>query len=505
MMKNRRSIERFSRCALPIVLIMVALSSALPKADGGLQISSRLEIVTFWSDFVSIKWYVKVNLSDPIIRLIMIIPEDVVNGNLSSAGVFTIPKEIDPSTNSTTFSIDGPMPLGTVSEDFPNDKYEANYFIGCNFLSQNSMIALGGNIPGPTDNYQASWSLDNDAAFTSRLSEIPAFALNDIGNMTCWLKLSLSIFHRPPFAAFVGVLVNQVPLWLNISGCILATAVFSSIFYELARSRSRKSKRVSMIDSVVVPISAAVIVFVPVYLLALHPFETPLMVLNVESNLVNVLYLYLAILVVGIVIRIVVSPYEAISGKPTLPQQSETRNTVAESEPQAEKSNPRIGIKKQLQTQRLISELSTRENSTLVISTIAASVSLAILAVALQAVNESWFGSAFVTGFAFSLLSFVYRETTIFLVDSTDCRNLNEIVPPLVSSDKSRETARGRAVFFRMVSVRFLLLMPIAAWLEILLPQAIQGIAWATAFVALSIVSTALSLLERRERKSCSS
>jgi hypothetical protein len=259
--------------------------------------------------------------------MVMIIPEDVIKGNLSSAGVFQLDKESDPLTNSTTFSIEGPVPLGIASDDFPNDRYEANYFLGCNFISQNSSIWLGANIPGPTDNYQASWNLQNDTDFASRLQEIPAFALNDIGNMTCWLKLSLSIFHRPPFATFVGTLVNQVPLCLSIFGYILATTVFTPICIDAIRSRSRKSKRVTMIEGILVPISVAIIVFVPIYLLALHPFETPLIMVKIENNIINLLYLYIGILIGGIVFRVAFSMPETPQNKAVSSQS--TNNTVS--------------------------------------------------------------------------------------------------------------------------------------------------------------------------------
>jgi hypothetical protein len=493
--KNLYPKRRLHYC-FPIILIIFASLYTLPKTNGSLLITSRLEIVTFWSDFVSVKWYLKVNLSDPNIRMVMIIPEDVIKGNLSAAGVFQIDKESDQLTNYTTFLIEGPIPLGILSDDFPNDKYEANYFIGCNFLSQNSSIGLGGSIPGPNDNYQASWSLSIDTNFTSRLHEIPAFALNDIGNMTCWLKLNLSIFHRPPFPTFVGVLVNQVPLWLGIFGCILAVAVFPSICYDLARSRSRKSKRLTMIEGVVVPISAAVIVFIPVYLLALHTFEAPLMMIKAENKLVDLLYLYLAILVIGTVFRVVFSTPDAPQNKPDSSQPMKDNGSKAKSHLGAVKNNENISSEERMRVQRLISELSSRENSTLIVSTIAASASLAILAVATQHGNAPPFDSTFLIGIAFSFIGFIYREVTVFFVDLQDYRSLNLNARPLTSSDRSRKIA----VFSRMFIIRFLLLMPIAAWLEVGLPQEIQGSTWAVSITLLCGVAFTLSLVEHHMR-----
>lgn len=494
-MKNHSSSKRCLLYGVSVIFIVLASFSTVP-AQGSLMITSRLEIDTFWSDFVSLKWYLTVNPSDPNIRMVMIIPEDVINGNLSSAGVYEMSKEFNSAINLTTFSVEGPVPLGTLSDDFPNDRYEANYFVGCNFLSQNSPFELGGNIPGPTDNYQASWSLENDSTFASQVNQIPPFALNDIGNVTCWLKLSLSIFHRPPFASFVGVLVNQVPLWLGIFGCFMAAAAFAPISYDLVRSRSRRSKRITMIEGIIVPISAAVIVFVPVYLLALHAFEAPLMTMKVENNLIKLLFVYVVILVAGIVLRMIVSTPETVMDRAGFSPSNESNNDEPKPEPSAEKNNGNVSLKKQMQIQRLISELSTRENSTLVVSTIAASVSLAILAVAMQSTNAPWFGSSFVMGFAFSLLSFLYRETTIFFVDSKDYTSLNSSLPPLAHSAKTGKTATSG----RMFIMRFLLLMPMAAWVEVTLPQDIQVLSWIASIATLCAVSSILTLRELRLR-----
>ena len=468
----------------------------MQEANGSLRITSRLEIDTFWSDFVSLKWYLSVNLSDVNVRMVMVIPEDVINGNLSSAGVYEMSKEFDSVTNLTTFSVEGPVPLGTLSDDFPNDKYEANYFIGCNFLSQNSTFKLGGNIPGPTDNYQASWSLENDNTFASQVNQIPSFALNDIGNVTCWLRLSLSIFHRLPFASFVGVLVNQVPLWLSMFGCFMAVATFAPISYDLVRSRSRRSKRGTLIEGIIVPISAAIIVFVPVYLLALHAFEAPLMTMKVENNLINLLFVYVVILVVGIALRAMVSTPETVSEKAGFSQSNKSNDIEPKAEPSTEKNSGKLSLKEQMQIQRLISELSTRENSTLVVSTIAASVSLAILAVAMQSTDAPWFGSAFVMGFAFSLLSFLYRETTILFVDSKDYTSLRSSLPPSAQSIKAGKTPTS----VRMFIMRFLLLIPMAAWMEVTLSQGIQVPSWIASIATLCVVSSVLTWRELRLR-----
>jgi hypothetical protein len=242
--------------------------------------------------------------------------------------------------------VDGPLPLGTVSADFPNDRYEANYYVGCNFLPIHSEISLGGNIPGPTDNYQASWSLNNDTTFLPALSKnAPPVVLNDTKNMNYWLKLNLVIFHRPPFPEYVGVLVNQVPLWLGVFGVFLAVVIFVPVSFDLLKKRSSKNSRANLIEGILIPISAAVIVFVPVYMLALHAFEAPLLIMSLEANMVRLLKIYLVVLGIGVILRFFASrreksPIEIIPIKGVQPPEEITQNLqVTLPEDKKEKKN----------------------------------------------------------------------------------------------------------------------------------------------------------------------
>lgn len=294
---------------MAIVMLMAPLN--LTEASNSIAIKSQLEIATFWSDFVFIKWYFRANLNEPNLNMTMLIPGDVLKENFSSGTIFNIDKELDPLTNYTTFSLESPLPLGTISDDFPNDRYEANYFIGCNFLSPNHLIDLGGVIPGPTDNYQASWELRTDPTFKDRVLTLPLFALNGLQDLTHWFRLHLSIFHRPVFQEYMEILVKQVPSTLKLFGVLLAILVFGFVFCDYATSRSLRSKRINLIELLIIPVSAAIIVFVPIYILALHAFETPLTIPKVEQSLIDVLYVYLIIALAGIFLRV-------ISSKPDL-------------------------------------------------------------------------------------------------------------------------------------------------------------------------------------------
>jgi hypothetical protein len=292
---------------LLLLLIPIALNLVVcvVGAERKVEIESRLEIPTFWSDFAFIEWYLTVNLTEPNLDMKMLIPGDVVTMDLNTSfELSSIAKELDSSENHTRFYIETPLPIGVLSGDFPDDEYAANYFIGCNFITQNASIDLGGNIPGPTDNYQVSWTLSSDPNFSEVVSQLPSPALTDLNNITHWLRLRLHIFHRPQFHEYLGILMKQVPSSLEVFGWIVALLVYGRICYDSISNRSIISKSIILVEHLVLPISIAVIVFIPVYILALQPFEAPLTIPIVGRRLVDVLYLYIVILAIGVVLRV---------------------------------------------------------------------------------------------------------------------------------------------------------------------------------------------------------
>lgn len=144
--------------------------------------------------------------------------------------------------------------------------------------------------------------------------------------------------------------------------------------------------------------------------------------------------------------------------KPSLNENDEKE----ESKPERGKGVKALPGKEELRLQRLISELSSRENSTLVFSTIAASASLAIIALLWESTMTEWFDLAFWMGLLFSLAGFLYREATILGIDIEDYKILNLSVPTL----RERSNKRVRTLnFFRMFIIRLFLLIPIGTWI----------------------------------------
>ena len=143
------------------------------------------------------------------------------------------------------------------------------------------------------------------------------------------------------------------------------------------------------------------------------------------------------------------------------------------------------------QVQRMISELSSRENSTLVVSTLAASVSLSILAFVLQPNGSKVFDVAMIMGLLFAMIGFSYREATILGVDTKDYAKLNEYAPSL----RGEATRKRKAInFLRMFLIRFLLLIPVATWILVMYDL---GMSWIIpTCITIGAVSSLFSIAE---------
>lgn len=144
---------------------------------------------------------------------------------------------------------------------------------------------------------------------------------------------------------------------------------------------------------------------------------------------------------------------------------------------------------KKLEIEKLIAEINTRESSTLVLSTVASSVSLAILSTLFGksiGLNEDWANF----GFLFAFLGFLYRELTIHFSEIPAYR--------LLPREIHRETCVSFSAFSRMVIVRWFLLLPIAVFFRLieLCPTAIS-------IIGALIFSLIFSMWESVRRTDC--
>lgn len=108
-------------------------------------------------------------------------------------------------------------------------------------------------------------------------------------------------------------------------------------------------------------------------------------------------------------------------------------------------------------TEALIARVNTREASTLVISTVAASISLAVFALVFdKSPLPAWL---LYTGFMFSLSGILYREVTIWSSDNIDYAELKK---RLLLPKPSKKSVISRATIFR-----FFLWLPVIAWITL--------------------------------------
>jgi hypothetical protein len=114
--------------------------------------------------------------------------------------------------------------------------------------------------------------------------------------------------------------------------------------------------------------------------------------------------------------------------------------------------------------QGLLSELNTRENSTLALATLASSASLVLLG--LVANPSATIGRGFLEklGMLFPLLGILYREVTIFTIDRADYSDLRAILSD-IGFARNKGKLKSTAKLVRRFIVRILLVLPLFIWL----------------------------------------
>ena len=120
--------------------------------------------------------------------------------------------------------------------------------------------------------------------------------------------------------------------------------------------------------------------------------------------------------------------------------------------------------KEKLRIEKLLGEISSQTSSTLVLSTVASSLSLTILTTLSNKLLDDrliWAGLAVL----FAFLGFLYREFTIHWSLIDEYRELNQ----KLSIDARKFLSSYRYV--RMVTVRFFLLLPLAVFFLLVAPS----------------------------------
>ena len=143
--------------------------------------------------------------------------------------------------------------------------------------------------------------------------------------------------------------------------------------------------------------------------------------------------------------------------------------------------------KQKLRIEKLVAEINTRESSTLVLSTVASTISFTILTILVgRPFDERMNWGFFALLFAF--LGFLYRELTIHSSEIRDYRKLHEDLS-LEASDTSVPA------FLRMVIVRLFLLLPFPVFCLLVAPSYI--ITFGIGILTLSLTFSMCELVRR--------
>jgi hypothetical protein len=117
----------------------------------------------------------------------------------------------------------------------------------------------------------------------------------------------------------------------------------------------------------------------------------------------------------------------------------------------------------------LLSELTTRETSTLTVATVASSASLILLGFPDSRIQAS----TVLAGFLFPLMGIIYRETTIMSIDASDLRDLEDERSMGAKKGDFRRTKLDQIKQVgqvRRFMLRLLLILPSFLWLGFIPP-----------------------------------
>lgn len=123
--------------------------------------------------------------------------------------------------------------------------------------------------------------------------------------------------------------------------------------------------------------------------------------------------------------------------------------------------------KEKLRIEKLLGEINSQVSSTLVLSTVASSLSLAILTTLANKPFDERFNWGFLASL-FAFLGFLYRELTIHCSLIDRYRTLNQKL-----SIRKDESSHSFPAFVRMTIVRFFLLLPLVVFFLLVVPSCV--------------------------------
>ncbi len=205
--------------------------------------------------------------------------------------VFNI--EFKKNENVTILTDEKVIEFSNKSEVFPYDEYNLTLYAAVDV--DEPYYVTNGRLRAPYTNYIAFYNISSEE-WDTLPQEIPPWFKNYGGKYL--YKIDLLISHSEQFKEYAGVVFNEIPnaFWIIFTLLIAYLILHTAISY-------RKNREINMIPYIL--ICNGVLLFLPIYMLSIREFEEPLPLTSADSNLMNLLKMFLILVVLGIIVLIV--------------------------------------------------------------------------------------------------------------------------------------------------------------------------------------------------------
>ena len=290
-------------CALSLVVIISLLSKvALVYAETSELMFTEISISDLNKNYIWLT--LKINTLDNAENLSLFLVFQDPHENYTLWVPF---ERIHQDGTTTIFMIDGPIPVVWNNRDFPFDNYTCNIFIGTNYFFDNRTY-MSGRVSSSLKNYEAKWIFSYFGGKSRILEEtgLPEEIISDEFGES-WCKLQIQIAHSEDFQKFVDILINTVPtiLFFLLSAMGL---IFCFIIYDCVRNRKSESRRVELVEKIIIPVCISIAVFIPMFQLSIQPFKEPYSMIKRDSEFYCIFSVSLIVIIAAVITRLLVKP-----------------------------------------------------------------------------------------------------------------------------------------------------------------------------------------------------
>ncbi|MHA1832837.1 MAG: hypothetical protein ACTSV7_02495 [Candidatus Baldrarchaeia archaeon] len=288
-------------CALSLVVIISLLSKvALVYAETSELMFTEISISDLNKNYIWLTLKIKTLDNAENLSLFLVFQDPHENYTL------WVPFErIHQDGTTTIFMIDGPIPVVWNNRDFPFDNYTCNIFIGTNYFFNNRTYRSG-RVSSSLKNYEAKWIFSYFGGKSRILEEtgLPKEIISDEFGES-WCKLRIQIAHSEDFQKFVDILINTVPTILFFLLSVMGL-IFCSIIYDCIRNQKRESRRIELVEKIIIPVCVSIAVFIPMFQLSIQPLKEPYSMIKQDSEFYCIFSASLIVLIVATITRLLV-------------------------------------------------------------------------------------------------------------------------------------------------------------------------------------------------------